>query len=46
MAGTLLEIQQGKIEKGTISRIIESKNRLAAGATADGCGLYLSRVFY
>ena len=46
MAGTLIYIAEGKIEKGAIPRIIESKNRLLAGKTAAPEGLYLNKVFY
>lgn len=46
IVGTLLDIQRGKIEKGTISQIIESKNRDKAGVTAEACGLYLNKVYY
>ena len=46
MAGTLLDVQQGKIEKGEIPRIIESFDRNNAGSTVNGCGLYLNKVFY
>ena len=46
MAGTLLDVQQGKIEKGEIPRIIESLDRNNAGYTVNGCGLYLNKVFY
>ena len=46
IVGTLLEIQQGKIEKDKIPFIIDSKNRENAGATAPACGLYLNKVIY
>lgn len=46
IVGTLLEIQQGKIEKNKIPFIIESKSRENAGATAPACGLYLNKVIY
>lgn len=46
IVGTLLDIQRGKIEKGTISQIIESRNRDNAGVTAAAHGLYLNKVFY
>ena len=46
IVGTLLDIQRGKIEKGTISQIIESRNRDKAGVTAEACGLYLNKVYY
>ncbi|MCH5170416.1 MAG: tRNA pseudouridine(38-40) synthase TruA, partial [Oscillospiraceae bacterium] len=46
MVGTLLDIQNGKIESGIIPQIIESKNRNRAGVTAKPEGLYLNKVFY
>ncbi len=46
MVGTLLKIQQGKLSADSIPKIIEEKNRKAAGPTAPACGLYLDEVFY
>jgi len=46
MVGTLLRVEQGKLEPSEISSIIESKNRESAGFTAKPCGLYLKKVFY
>lgn len=46
MAGTLLDISAGKIEKESIPEIIGSRDRSLAGATAPPYGLYLNRVFY
>lgn len=46
IVGTLLDIQSGKIESGSVPEIIESKDRNKAGITAKPCGLYLSKVFY
>lgn len=46
MVGTLLSISEGKIEAGTIPQIIQSKNRLNAGITAQAYGLYLNDVRY
>lgn len=46
MVGTLLDINSGKIEKGSIPEIIESKSRLSAGITAKAHGLYLTEVYY
>ena len=46
MVGTLLDINSGKIEKGSIPEIIESKSRFYAGITAKAHGLYLSEVYY
>lgn len=46
MAGTLLNISEGKIERGSIPAIIESKDRLKAGKTEAPEGLYLNKVNY
>ena len=46
IVGTLLDIQKGKIEKGSIEKIIASCNRENAGVTAEPQGLYLNKVFY
>ncbi len=46
MVGTLLDISSGKIEKGNIKKIIDSKNRENAGFTAPAEGLYLNKVYY
>ncbi len=46
MVGTLLEISSGKIQKGSVKEIIDSKNRLNAGFTVPPEGLYLNKVYY
>ncbi len=46
MVGTAIYIGRGKIEKGSITSIIDSKDRVKAGITAKPHGLYLNRVFY
>lgn len=46
MAGTLLEIGQGKRRPEEIADIMRSEDRGRAGKTAPACGLYLERVFY
>ena len=46
MVGTLLEISEGKIEKGALPEIIDSLDRNRAGRTAPAHGLYLNKVFY
>ena len=46
MAGTLLGIAQGKIERDTLDSVILSKNRENAGVTAPPYGLYLNKVYY
>ncbi len=46
MVGTLLYINNGKIEKDTIPDIILSGDRVRAGITVRPEGLYLNKVFY
>lgn len=46
MVGTLLYINNGKIEKDTIPDIILSRDRVRAGITVRPEGLYLNKVFY
>ena len=46
MTGTLLYIANGKIAPDSIPDIIASKNRLNAGITVPGDGLYLNRIYY
>jgi tRNA pseudouridine38-40 synthase len=46
IVGTLLEIQSEGDPAGAMKRILESRNRRQAGATAPAAGLYLSRVEY
>ena len=46
MVGTLLDISSGKIEKGKIKEIIDSRNRENAGFTVPAEGLYLNKVYY
>ena len=46
MVGTLLGLQAGSLEAGSIPAILESGSRERAGATAPACGLYLVHVFY
>lgn len=46
MAGTLLDIAQGRLEAGSIPAIITSKDRSRAGMTAPARGLMLMDVFY
>lgn len=46
MAGTLLRVQQGKLTPEDIPKVLEAKDRRAAGPTAPACGLYLNKVFY
>lgn len=46
MVGTLLRIQQGKINPIAIPEILEKRNRKFAGPTAPAQGLYLNKVNY
>lgn len=46
MVGTLLFVNQGKIDENDIPKIIESRERKNAGITAEPQGLYLKKVFY
>lgn len=46
MAGTLLAIETGKRDEGSIPDILAARDRNAAGKTAPAHGLYLHRVFY
>ncbi len=46
IVGTLLDVNSGKIERGKIEEIINSKDRKSAGKTAAACGLYLNIVNY
>ena len=46
MAGTLLEIGQGRRSPEEMEAILRSEDRERAGKTAPACGLYLERVFY
>jgi tRNA pseudouridine38-40 synthase len=46
IAGTLLFVNEGKIDPDALPLILEAKNRAKAGKTAPARGLYLTRVFY
>ncbi len=46
IAGTLLDMEGGKIASGTMADIIASGQRSRAGHTAPPDGLYLDEVFY
>lgn len=46
MVGTLKEVGNGKLAPEDVQRILEAKNRAAAGISAPACGLYLNRVMY
>ncbi|MEP7168235.1 MAG: tRNA pseudouridine(38-40) synthase TruA [Bacteroidota bacterium] len=44
--GTLLQIGKGEISSDEFRKIIENKERSAAGASVDACGLYLTKIEY
>ena len=46
IAGTLLDINEGKIAPEDMPAILAARDRLRAGRTAMAHGLYLNRVFY
>lgn len=46
MAGTLVQVGQGKVEPDAIKRILAQKDRRAAGMTAPAHGLVLWKVYY
>ncbi|MDB6065902.1 MAG: tRNA pseudouridine synthase [Pedosphaera sp.] len=46
IAGTLVQVGEGKFAAEGIKQILESKDRRVAGMTAPACGLVLWRVYY
>lgn len=46
IAGTLIDVSEGRISPQDIPAILAAKDRLRAGRTAMAHGLYLNRVFY
>lgn len=46
IAGTIIDVGRHKIDKNSIENIIDSRDRIKAGHTADAKGLYLWKVFY
>ena len=46
LAGTLVEVAEGKISPEEIDAITASRDRARAGLTMPACGLYLNRVTY
>lgn len=46
LAGTLVEVAEGKIPVEEIDAITASRDRSRAGLTMPACGLYLNRVVY
>ncbi len=46
LAGTVIQVGSGKLEKGAIDRALAGRSRLSLGVTAPPHGLTLMRVFY
>ncbi|MBR5512768.1 MAG: tRNA pseudouridine(38-40) synthase TruA [Ruminococcus sp.] len=46
IAGTLMDVSEGRISPDDIPAILEARDRLKAGRTAMAHGLYLNKVYY
>jgi len=46
LVGTFILVGKGTLRVEEITRILNARNRSAAGATAPACGLYLLNVEY
>lgn len=46
IVGTLKMVGDGHLQPDDVKKILEAKDRKAAGPTAPACGLYLSKVWY
>ena len=46
VTGTLLDVGRGKLDIDGLRRIIEKKDRCAAGVSMPACGLFLTKVEY
>ena len=46
LVGTLLKVNEGRLQVEDLDALIASKDRHRAGKTVSPCGLYLNKVFY
>ena len=46
LVGTFLQVGKGALQIEDVPRILEARDRSAAGPTAPACGLYLVSVEY
>lgn len=46
MVGTLLHVNEGKLEEGAVARLLGERDRTLAGRTVPPQGLYLTKVYY
>jgi tRNA pseudouridine38-40 synthase len=46
LAGTLINVSEGKLSIGDVQKSLKGLERNTAGVTLPACGLYLNRVFY
>ena len=46
VVGTLLDVGRGKMPPEGVCRILEARDRCAAGSSAPACGLFLAGVGY
>jgi tRNA pseudouridine38-40 synthase len=46
IVGTLIDIGRGKLPKGSVKQILNTRDRKKAGPTAPACGLFLEKVKY
>ena len=46
LVGTFLQVGKGALQMEDVPRILEARDRSAAGPTAAACGLYLVSVEY
>ena len=45
IAGTLLEVSEGRMSADDVAAAVSGGGRECAGRTAPACGLYLNKVF-